>query len=142
MLLIRTYIAPSMIDGVGVFAAEFISAGRPIWSFDPRFDLVFTRDEIAQMPQPMRDYVRKYSFPHYAQANAMIMEGDNGRYMNHSETPNIDFTPYDSGVARTDILAGEELTANYREFDPSFTGRFAAGIRIRQMSSLNGTHAD
>ncbi|TIP79437.1 MAG: SET domain-containing protein-lysine N-methyltransferase, partial [Mesorhizobium sp.] len=38
MLLIRTYIAASAIEGVGVFAAEPISKGASIWRLDPDFD--------------------------------------------------------------------------------------------------------
>ncbi|TIS47846.1 MAG: SET domain-containing protein-lysine N-methyltransferase, partial [Mesorhizobium sp.] len=38
MLLIRTYVAQSAIEGVGVFAAEPIRKGASIWRLDPDFD--------------------------------------------------------------------------------------------------------
>ena len=32
MLMISTYLAPSAIEGLGVFAGEFIERGRLVWS--------------------------------------------------------------------------------------------------------------
>jgi hypothetical protein len=50
----------------------------------------------------------------------MVVEFDNGRFMNHAQSPNTDFTDANVGWAIRDIAAGEELTCNYSEFDPSF----------------------
>ncbi|RUU09259.1 SET domain-containing protein-lysine N-methyltransferase, partial [Mesorhizobium sp. M7A.T.Ca.TU.009.01.3.2] len=38
MMLIRTYVTASAIEGVGVFAAEPIGKGASIWRLDPDFD--------------------------------------------------------------------------------------------------------
>ena len=54
----------------------------------------------------------------------MIVDCDNGRFMNHSLTPNTDFRIFDKGYALVDIAQGDELTCNYHEFDPSFVGYF------------------
>ena len=43
----------------------------------------------------------------------VILDSDNGRFMNHSPTPNTDFRVFDKG---------EELTCNYHEFEPTFSG--------------------
>ena len=56
--------------------------------------------------------------------------------MNHSERPNTDFTAFDAGYAICDIAAGEEITCNYHEFDPTFQGWFPS---VPQMQ--NGVHA-
>jgi hypothetical protein len=42
--------------------------------------------------------------------------------MNHSLSPNTDFTRPDIGYAIADILPGEELICNYFEFDRTFQG--------------------
>ena len=47
-------------------------------------------------------------------------EVDNGRFMNHDEQPNTDFTNPTVGFATRDIAKGEELTCNYSEFAPGF----------------------
>jgi SET domain-containing protein len=60
-----------------------------------------------------------------------VLEFDNGRFMNHSDAPNTDFTDPDTGWAIRDIAAGEEITCNYRDFDPSFVmqpGRVFVGV--------------
>jgi SET domain-containing protein len=54
----------------------------------------------------------------------IVLDGDNGRYMNHSLAPNTDFRIFDKGYALVDIAQGDELTCNYHEFDPTFTGFF------------------
>ena len=41
MMIVPTYVGPSEIEGVGVFAAEPIPAGTAIWTLDERFDHLF-----------------------------------------------------------------------------------------------------
>jgi SET domain-containing protein len=50
----------------------------------------------------------------------MIVELDNGRFMNHSTSPNTRFTDPDAGFTRVAIAAHEEITCDYSEFDPAF----------------------
>jgi SET domain-containing protein len=64
--------------------------------------------------------------------------------MNHSGSPNTDFTKPDMAWAIRDIAEGEEITCNYAEFDPSFTmlpGRNFIAARPRRsarVAALNG----
>ncbi len=123
-MLVRTYLSTSAIEGIGIFAAEPIKAGDMIWRLEPKFDVLFTQAEIEELPPHMRDFVERYFYPHMRKPGVWILEADNGRFMNHSETPNTDFTGLEEGYAITDIAAGEEITCNYYEFDPSFQGWF------------------
>jgi hypothetical protein len=120
MLLVKTYVAPSGIEGVGVFAGEPIAKGQSIWRFDPRFDRTLTIEELELLPEGVRAFLEKYSYPHHAEEGVVILELDNGRFMNHSTEPNTDFSQMDFGYALRDIKAGEELTCDYVEFDPTF----------------------
>jgi SET domain-containing protein len=45
-----------------------------------------------------------------------VLEFDHGRFMNHSPTPNTDFTNPALGLATCAIAAGEEITCDYRQF--------------------------
>jgi len=74
----------------------------------------------------MQDFIARYAYPHLEIPGVMIVDSDNGRFMNHSLTPNTDFRIFDKGYALTDIAQGEELTCNYHEFDPAFAGFFAS----------------
>jgi SET domain-containing protein len=125
MLLISTYLAPSSIEGIGVFAAEPIARGRLVWSLNPKFDVFVHPHEMEGLPPHMQDYVSRYSYPHLEMPGVVILDSDNGRFMNHSLEPNTDFRIFDKGYALVDIAVGEELTCNYHEFDPSFTGFFS-----------------
>jgi SET domain-containing protein len=125
MLMVSTYLAPSSIEGLGVFASEFIGRGRLMWSLNPKFDIFIRTDEIESYPAHLQDYIARYTYPHLEMPGVVILDSDNGKFMNHSLTPNTDFRIFDKGYALTDIAPGEELTCNYHEFDPGFVGFFA-----------------
>ncbi|MGE5260085.1 MAG: SET domain-containing protein [Actinomycetota bacterium] len=124
MLLISTYLAPSAIEGIGVFAAEPVTRGRLMWSLNPKFDVFVHPHEMEGLPPHMQDFITRYSYPHLEMPGVVIVDSDNGRFMNHSMQPNTDFRIFDKGYALADIEVGEELTCNYHEFDPGFRGFF------------------
>jgi SET domain-containing protein len=120
MMLVATYVAPSAIEGVGIFAAEPISAGALIWRLEPGLDRLIGRAELGGLCGVFRDFVHRYSYPYPHDPERLIVELDNGRFMNHSDAPNTVFSDPDAGFTLRDISRGEELTCNYAEFDPGF----------------------
>ena len=120
MLLVNTYVAPSSIEGVGVFAAEPIPKGTLIWQLDPDFDRLIPMSRYQNAPPHQRVLFDRYAYPSPDLPGFLVYEVDNGRFMNHSQDPNTDFS--DSGGARTirDIAAGEEITCNYSDFYGEF----------------------
>ena len=122
MMMIKTFVAPSEIQGLGVFAAEFVPEGGELWVLNPKFDILIHPGEIDHLLPHMLDYVRRYSYPHLEMAGVRVLDCDDGKFMNHSEQPNTDFRVFDRGYALTDIAVGEEITCNYYEFDPAFVG--------------------
>ena len=124
MLTVSTYLAPSAIDGLGVFAGEYIERGRLLWSLNPKFDIFIDQSEIEAYPAYLQDFIARYTYPHLEMPGVVVLDSDNWRFMNHSLTPNTDFRIFDKGYAVFDIAQGEELTCNYHEFDPTFVGYF------------------
>jgi uncharacterized protein len=120
MLLVPNYVGPSAIEGVGVFAAAPIAKGTVIWSFDERFDQVLSPGEIAALGSEQRGFVDRYGYSHTLRPELTILELDNGRFMNHSDSPNTQFTDPHIGWTIRDIAEGEEITCNYAEFEPNF----------------------
>lgn len=120
MLLVPTYIAPSKIEGVGVFAEEPIPAGTLIWRLDPALDRLIGESELSSLPPLFQRFAERYAYPYPHDPSLMIVELDNGRFMNHSDAPNTVFSNPDAGFTIRDIEANEEILCNYREFDPSF----------------------
>jgi len=120
MLLVETFVGPSKIEGVGVFAVQRIKKGTLIWEYRPKLDLSFSKEELEDMPLSIRSLMTRYAYPHHEIGGTWIIESDNGRFMNHADAPNTDFKPQIAAYAMVDIEPGEELTCDYREFDPNF----------------------
>jgi SET domain-containing protein len=120
MMIVPAYVGPSAIEGVGIFATDPIVAGTAIWTLDERFDQLFHPSDLDAMNDLQRSFIERYGYPHMTRAGLTVVEFDNGRFMNHAEEPNTDFTDPNIGWAIRDIAAGDEITCDYREFDPSF----------------------
>lgn len=122
MMIVKTYLAESRIHGIGIFAGEPIKKGQVIWELMEGLDPVFDAALLQTAPEPIRSYLQRYTYPHYADTGKIILDGDNGRFMNHSTTPNTDFRDMHAhlGYAIADIAEGEEITCNYGEFAPGF----------------------
>lgn len=120
MMLVPTYVAASAVEGVGVFAAEKIRRGTLIWRYEPAFDRLAPASWLHEGTPTMQDFLRKYAYPAPDDPSMLVIEIDNGRFMNHSAAPNTDFTRIIEGYAVRNIAAGEELVCNYSEFDPAF----------------------
>lgn len=118
MMLIRTELKPSPIHGLGCFAAEDVPKGAEVWRFEEGLDRIFSLAEFSQLPRVVRDAARKFAYENLD--GTLTLDGDNGRYCNHSEDPNIGDTGVnfdDRCIALRPIRAGEEITCNYYSFD-------------------------
>lgn len=116
MMTIRCYLAPSSIEGLGVFAAEPLRQGSVAWRYDPRFDLTFPKDILFTQPPHVQEFLERYTYVHHENLDLLVLDGDEGRFMNHAEQPNLDFSGPLVGVAVRDIAAYEELTCDYTQF--------------------------
>src|SRR5262245_1691105 len=114
MMLVRTNIAASSIEGLGVFAAEPIPKGTVVWRFDMRFDRLIAKTSLGDAPKALQEYLERYGYDYYADARFICVDVDDGVFMNHSDDPNCDWSQPDQGIAKRDIGAGEELTCDYR----------------------------
>lgn len=122
MMTVRSYVAPSGIEGVGVFAAEPVAKGTVLWRYLPPLDQAWSPEEIAGLPEVQRDFLARYAYWD-VQVGAYVLCGDHGRFMNHADDPNA-VGHYPEGpdrpgvdIAARDIAAGEEITCDYRSFD-------------------------
>ena len=120
MLLFETYVAPSEIEGVGVFTAQDIPAGTAIWRLDPTIDRLIPVAEVPGLPEVTQAFIERYAYPLPGNPSFLVLEVDNGRFMNHAARPNTDFKDPAVGFALVDIPADTEITSDYSEFDPGF----------------------
>jgi hypothetical protein len=104
------YKGKSTIQGNGLFSHLDIVKGQVIWTKGPG-DIFINMEDI---PFDLRDYWDRYSTVQiYGTATMYCLDGDDCKYMNHSETPNILFKG-SIGLALEDIPAHTELTCDYR----------------------------
>lgn len=122
MLRIKTKVKASQIDGLGLFADQFIPKGTVTWTYEPSIDVSYTDADVASLSPEARAVFDKYSY--YDKTRGFhIVCGDDDRFINHSAIdPNI-LTTHGEDVALRDIYPGEELTCDYRGFDDEWFNR-------------------
>lgn len=117
MLTILTFIMYSEIDGFGLFSANAVDKGETVWIFNPLIDKFLTVEEMESLPDHVQYFLKKYgSFEN----NKYDIWLDNTRFLNHSDTPNIEWVGKgenndEIGVALVDIKAEDEITVKYRK---------------------------
>jgi SET domain-containing protein len=120
MMLVKTYLGISEIQGIGLFAGEPIRKDTVIWRFEPLVDQKITVAQLESLPLPGRDTIEKYSYRHRL-TNLYILCADDMRFMNHSSRPNcldvLHVSEPDITVALKDIAMGEEMTCDYSVID-------------------------
>ncbi len=114
MLLVPTYVTMSGIHGLGVFADKDIKKGERVWTFDPRWDHFIEDSEFGRLSKVQQKFLKIYAYHNHHHGTGYILESDNGRFMNHTTEPNLDFAKLD-GFALRDIKKDEEMTCDYRQ---------------------------
>jgi SET domain-containing protein len=124
VLLVPTYLAPSPIHGIGLFAAEPIAAGTPVWRLDEPFDQVVDEATLAGLDTVAQLQVRRYAYLDPLR-RVRVLCGDDARFFNHADDANCRDDPQSGGavtVAVRDVADGEELTWDYGEQGPVVWG--------------------
>lgn len=123
MLVVKTKIGQSKIEGIGLFADQFIPKGTVTWKFNSRFDIYFDPMEVEKMPEMQRVLIIHFAYLS-KKSGKYVYSIDNTRFTNHSTSPNIveDEKLSESDeeictVAVKDIQMGEEITIDYRAID-------------------------
>ncbi len=118
MLLVKTKLDKSPIEGIGCFTEEFIPKGTPVWKFQDGFDLKIHTSDIEKLSEAGKVQFLKYAYK--TKGDIYVLCFDDARFFNHADNPNL--TEIDDGneginIAVKDIQNGEELTCDYKFFD-------------------------
>lgn len=116
MLVVKTYLKPSVGMGIGLFAAEFIKQGTTWWIREITFDKLITKEEFDNYPEQSQKFIEEYGF--LERTGNWHLCIDNARFTNHSANPNSENTWGINGellscYAISDIQEGEEILCNY-----------------------------
>ena len=115
MMMVETELRPSAIQGIGIFLLQDVRQGDVIWRFDSRVDRVYAETELDGLPPSTSAFLKRFSTWHEP-TRLWVLCGDNGRHFNHSDTPNTvsNGIAFGEDVAASDLIAGTELTSDYR----------------------------
>ena len=119
MLKIKTYIDKSKIHGLGLFSKEFVPAGTIVWEYNPIFTLKLTKAQIKNLSTEEAEHLEEGEYYWIDSEGNYMLPVDNDRFINHSSNPNITGGGNMISIAARDILADEELTADYKTIVPS-----------------------
>jgi uncharacterized protein len=134
VLLVKTYLSSSAIDGFGVFAGQTIEEGTPIWAFNPLIDMLIDDHGFQSLPDIAQAFVTKYAYRH-DQLRTYVLCSDDARFMNHSDMPNVRSIYPEGDIHGIDLAArriaeGEEITCDYATFDPEHFKRLTGAARV------------
>ena len=88
MLRVRTELKNSSIHGIGIFSTEFIQKGTVTWRYEDDCERRYSKYDLPFMPPVFREYLMKYSY--VDSEGFRVLCGDNARFENHSDNPNLD----------------------------------------------------
>jgi SET domain-containing protein len=114
MMIVKNYVAPSKIHGVGLFAGENIEKDQIIFVLTPSVDLVMTPEDIETFGEEFSRFMSVYAYRDI-KSGEITISLDNARFMNHQDYPNTLWT-YIFGWSARDIRQGEEVTCDYNSF--------------------------
>lgn len=108
----------SPIEGLGLFAGQFVPSGRIISKWSDGFDMTYSKDYPDTLPEEEGEIFKRYaSFD----GETWSLAGDDAAYFNHADDPNVTVIPDErrpahwDRIAARDIMPGEELTMDYSE---------------------------
>jgi hypothetical protein len=128
MLLIKTHVGPSSIHGNGLFASEDAAIGKEIWRFLPPFDLTVAEEALADLPAAVREHLDFYAYRSHDLRGALVLPGDNAKFLNHCSSPNTVQRHFASFASRP-IAIGDEITCDYGAFCVDWEGAFTNDVK-------------
>ena len=114
MLTVKTYLAPSAIHGIGLFAAESIPVNTVVWQYSEYVDKIYSGELFLHLCQNVNLCTLQHILASsYKRGGRYFYLTDNSRFINHSEQPNLAFKDDYSEVSLREINAHEEILENY-----------------------------
>eukprot|EP01041_Mallomonas_annulata_P010141 gene10141-21152_t len=126
----------SPIMGLGIFTTQFIPKGTLIWKYKQNENVLAykgyeaVKQRLAELNKEEQDFFMSHVYLYDGVVNEII---DDGKFWNHSESPNTGYgsssstttgedIDWNSSYAMRDIQAGEELLDDYGiyEYPPWF----------------------
>lgn len=117
MLIIETTLKEFPNKGIGLCSVHNIPKGTFVYEENKFFDVLVSKKEVDAMHKVAKDFIETHC-SYSKKRDGYWVCVDNARFLNHSFDANLKYlNDIHKYIAVRDILAGEELTCNYTEFD-------------------------
>ncbi|MFC1844162.1 SET domain-containing protein [Thermodesulfobacteriota bacterium] len=114
MLTVKTYLAPSSIHGIGLFATEQIPANSVVWQYNEHIDNIYSEEFFLNICRNAHPNTLQHLLnSSYRRAGRYFYVTDNARFINHSDIANIAFVDDYTEVTLREIMPNEEILENY-----------------------------
>ena len=105
-------------SGMGIFADQDIRKGDLVFVQKPGINLRLIEDELSLRKILKEEFTnnearKKFLEVTFGYKGLIYQNLDDGKYTNHSESPNVCLQTFDKYVACKDIRKGEEIVENY-----------------------------
>ncbi len=80
MLLVKTRLGPSPIEGLGLFAAEFVPKNTVVWKFNPLLDHLVDPADVERLHAVERDFMARYAYLN-SRTGKWVVCVDDARFM-------------------------------------------------------------
>ncbi len=119
MLIIKTKLGISNIEGIGLFADEDIKKETIIGKNNDNFGIIkYSKEQWQELENNLSKesfgQIKKYTYKD-KKDRLYSLNLDDIRFINHSKEPNIE-TISDNDIAIRDIKKGEEILIDYTTF--------------------------
>ncbi|MGV8150256.1 MAG: SET domain-containing protein [Candidatus Woesearchaeota archaeon] len=115
MFHVKIYLDKSKLHGMGLFSEQNIKKGALIYSHNFMIDLLLGQKQLDSLKKKERDFVMHHGY-FDKKKKKWYLSHDNIRFCNHSSKPNMK-SKGKHVFAIKDIVKGEELTQDYRDFE-------------------------
>lgn len=106
-------VRPAEGKGMGLFAKRFIPKGTMVTGECEKY-MVISPEDFSRLARDEQESLLHFCLTR--KDGSVLVLTDEGRFMNHSCNANILETGFGFDIVVRDIMEGEELTADYRQF--------------------------
>ncbi|MBU2109570.1 SET domain-containing protein [Patescibacteria group bacterium] len=120
MLVVKTKLGLSKLNGIGLFADQDITKGTTVWKNNPELSFIkFSQEEWKRRERELSEecfkQIKNYGYKYKKDGN-YYLDIDNTRFINHSRNPNLVEDESKNDIAIKDIKKGEEILMDYTSF--------------------------
>jgi SET domain-containing protein len=118
MLTVKTRLDKSEISGIGLFASQVILPGDVVWKMSSISVLKISKIQYELLSDIEQKFIKEKDYYWLDDDGNYMIPIDDGRFINHSSSPNLVELDDNHYIASRKIEPNEELTIDYKKLVP------------------------